>query len=140
MKFLLLLLLLILVIADEHVYNYKILRVIDGDTIVFEAPFLPDPLPKELSLRIYGVDTPEKGRRARCLSESTSGMKSSEFTKNLIEHSSKQELVFIHWDKFGGRVLGDVLLDGVSLRQSLLTQGYVRPYFGTKKDSWCLTP
>ncbi len=45
-------------------YDYKITRVIDGDTVAFEATFLPDPLKKELSIRVFGVDTPEKGHRA----------------------------------------------------------------------------
>ena len=41
------------------------------------------------------------------------------------------------WDKFGGRVLGDLLLDGQSLRQMLIANGYAREYFGEAKQSWC---
>jgi endonuclease YncB( thermonuclease family) len=33
---------------------------------VIAAPFLPAPLKPELAVRIYGVDTPEKGHRAQC--------------------------------------------------------------------------
>ena len=42
------------------VYDFDITRVIDGDTVAFAAPFLPEPLKQELSIRVYGVDTPEK--------------------------------------------------------------------------------
>lgn len=49
-------------------YDVEITRVKDGDTVAFRAPWLPDPLPKELALRVFGVDTPEKGHRAQCLS------------------------------------------------------------------------
>jgi endonuclease YncB( thermonuclease family) len=42
-------------------YDANIVRVSDGDTIVIAAPFLPQPLKPELAIRIYGVDTPEKG-------------------------------------------------------------------------------
>jgi endonuclease YncB( thermonuclease family) len=47
------------------VYDAQILRVSDGDTIVIAAPFLPQPLKPELAVRIYGVDTPEKGWRGQ---------------------------------------------------------------------------
>ena len=40
-------------------YDYKIVKVSDGDTVVFEAPFMPAPLKPQLSLRVLGVDTPE---------------------------------------------------------------------------------
>ena len=46
-------------------YDATILRVIDGDTVAFQASYLPDPLKKELSIRVFGVDTPEKGFRAK---------------------------------------------------------------------------
>jgi endonuclease YncB( thermonuclease family) len=41
------------------------------------------------------------------------------------------------WDKFGGRVLGDVLVDGKSLRVALIQNGYAREYYGLAKESWC---
>ena len=42
-------------------YDAQIVRVNDGDTVVIAAPFLPQPLKPELAVRIFGVDTPEKG-------------------------------------------------------------------------------
>ena len=47
-------------------YEAQILKVTDGDTIVIAAPYLPAPLKPQLAVRIYGVDTPEKGHRAQC--------------------------------------------------------------------------
>jgi endonuclease YncB( thermonuclease family) len=41
------------------------------------------------------------------------------------------------WDKFGGRVLGDIILNGKSLREMLIANGYARAYFGEAKQSWC---
>jgi len=41
-------------------YDAVITRVIDGDTVAFEAKWLPEPLKKELSIRVFGVDTPKK--------------------------------------------------------------------------------
>ena len=47
-------------------YEWDVLRVIDGDTVEIEAPYLPEPLAPKLSIRVYGVDTPEKGWRGQC--------------------------------------------------------------------------
>jgi endonuclease YncB( thermonuclease family) len=47
-------------------YDAQIIRVTDGDTVVIAAPFLPAPLKPELAVRVYGVDTPEKGFRGQC--------------------------------------------------------------------------
>lgn len=118
-------------------YDTKILRVIDGDTVAIEALYLPDPLKKELLVRIHGVDTPEKGFRAKCESEKVKGNQASAYTKSLINKSKDIKVTIIDWDKYGGRILGDIILDGVSLRQSLIAQGYAKEYYGAKKSSWC---
>jgi len=44
---------------------YEITRVIDGDTVEIAVDFLPKPLPPKLSIRVIGIDTPEKAPRAR---------------------------------------------------------------------------
>ena len=118
-------------------YDAVITRVIDGDTVAFQADFLPAPLKKELSIRVYGVDTPEKGFRAQCPSEAQRGEAATAFTKAQINAATKRQIVLMDWDKYGGRVLGDVLLDGKSLRQQLIANGYAREYFGEAKTSWC---
>lgn len=116
---------------------YKIIKVIDGDTIKFEANFLPDPLPKTLLLRIYGADTPEKDFRSHCDLENKLGQNATKFTEELVLNSKTHDIQIKEWDKFGGRVLGDLILDGKSLRELLISKGYARPYFGEKKQSWC---
>ena len=118
-------------------YDAVITRVIDGDTVAFQADFLPAPLKKELSIRVFGVDTPEKGFRAQCASEAQHGEAASAFTKQAVAASTQRQVVLIDWDKYGGRVLGDVLLDGKSLRQMLITKGFAREYYGEAKQSWC---
>jgi endonuclease YncB( thermonuclease family) len=145
MKKLLLSLLLImpcLVLAQPKqrpsvIYDAVIIRVIDGDTVAFQADFLPAPLKKELSIRVYGVDTPEKGFRAECPSEAARGEAASAFTKNAIATSTTRQIALIDWDKYGGRVLGDVILNGQSLRSMLIANGFAREYYGEAKQSWC---
>lgn len=118
-------------------YDFRVTRVIDGDTVGFEAKFLPDPLKKELSVRVYGVDTPEKGFRAKCDAENKRGLEATAFTKKMISSAKRTRVVVMDWDKYGGRVLGDILIDGISLRSMLISSGYARPYFGEAKQSWC---
>lgn len=137
MKILLLLLILLPLNSFAEIYNYKVLRVIDGDTIAIEAPYLPKPLKPELSLRIFGVDTPEKSFRAHCQSESNLSEDATKFVEDMIHKSAVVKVEIKEWDKYGGRVLGDLLLDGVSLRQILIKTGYAHIYYGDQKQSWC---
>lgn len=118
-------------------YDTKIIRVSDGDTIVIAAPYLPAPLKPQLAVRIFGVDTPEKGHRAQCDSERAMGEKASAWTKSLVKSGRQFQVVLYRWDKFGGRVLGDILVDGKSVRQGLIAAGLAREYYGDKKESWC---
>jgi len=118
-------------------YDVVLTRVIDGDTVAFQANWLPEPLKKELSIRVFGVDTPEKSFRAKCPSEAARGEAATAFTKQMINAATKRQIVMMDWDKYGGRVLGDVLLDGKSLRQQLIANGFAREYYGEAKTSWC---
>jgi endonuclease YncB( thermonuclease family) len=141
-KFLLLLLVLPLLAFAQKTpkgatYDAQILRVTDGDTVVIAAPFLPAPFKPELAIRVYGVDTPEKGHRAMCPSEAQRGEAASAFTKNAIAQGGKFQVTMYGWDKFGGRVLGDILINGQSLRAALIANGFAREYYGEAKQSWC---
>ncbi len=118
-------------------YDAQVIRVNDGDTVVIAAPFLPQPLKPELAVRVFGVDTPEKGFRAQCASEDQRGKMATEFTKNAVAKSIKRQVTLYGWDKFGGRVLGDMILDGQSLRAMLIANGFARKYYGEAKQSWC---
>lgn len=122
---------------ESKVYDFEITRIIDGDTVAFRADFLPAPLKQELSIRVYGVDTPEKGWRGQCDKEKKLGEAASKFTTDLIENAKTVQIAIMRWDKFGGRVLGDVIIDGKSLTKMLLENGYAREYYGDKKISWC---
>jgi endonuclease YncB( thermonuclease family) len=118
-------------------YDAKIIRVSDGDTIVIAAPFLPAPLKPELAVRIFGVDTPEKGHRAQCPQENERALVASKYTSQLIAQGGKIQVTLYAWDKFGGRVLGDIIVNGQSVRAGLIQNGLAREYYGDAKQSWC---
>ena len=129
-------LLLCSILCAQGPYDWKVTRVIDGDTVEVQADFLPCELGNKLHVRIWGIDTTENGFRAQSVHEQELGLKASEFTRNAIANAKETKINLIAWDKFGGRVLGDVVVDGQSLRQLLLDNHLAREYFGDKKKSW----
>lgn len=128
---------LLLLLATFTASAETILRVVDGDTVVVTAPWLPDPLKKEIAVRIDGVDTPEKHGRAQCEIEALGGERATVFTRFVIGNAKKIQVVFHSWDKYGGRLLGDIVLDGVSLHDLLIETNLARDYHGESKQSWC---
>tara|TARA_R110000868_G_scaffold17344_1_gene76357 strand:+ start:31983 stop:32396 length:414 start_codon:yes stop_codon:yes gene_type:complete len=121
--------------AAAESYHWKVKKVIDGDTIQVEAPFLPKEL--KLSVRVLGIDTPEKGWRAGCKKEAALGESATKLTTSLVVKSKDVSFDKIKWDKFGGRVLAEVTIDGVNLGDNLIKAGLAREYRGEKKTSWC---
>jgi micrococcal nuclease len=122
--------------AQSADYHWKVQEVVDGDTIKIYTPEgFPNELP--LSVRVRGVDTPEKGKRAKCEKESLLSRKATVLTKDLVANS--REIIFsdISWDKYGGRILAKVTIDGKDLSQELISANLARPYFGDKKKGWC---
>lgn len=124
--------------TQASVYDFPVTRVKDGDTVEFRADFLPAPLKPVLSLRVLGVDTPEKAPRAKCASEAERGARATAFTQQVLQNARTVHIELVSWDKFGGRVLGDVIIDGRHrLSQLLIDNQLARPYHGEAKTSWC---
>lgn len=123
--------------AAANPYDYKVLRVLDGDTVVVEAPWIPVELKQEISIRILGIDTPEKGGRAQCPKEAKLGEEATAFAKETIKPGQIVQVNLIQWDKFGGRVNGTIFVNGKDFAQMQIDKGFARPYQGEKKKSWC---
>jgi endonuclease YncB( thermonuclease family) len=125
--------------AKAEVYEWKVLRTVDGDTLEIANEFLPEEL--KLSVRAKGVDTPEKAPRAKCEKENALGQKATIYTKKAIENAQKnnQKITFteIKWDKYGGRIVAKVFINNIDLAQELIKNGLGRVYYGEKKKSWC---
>jgi endonuclease YncB( thermonuclease family) len=65
------------------------------------------------------------------------GELASQYTKQLVSSGQKFQVTLYAWDKFGGRVLGDIIVNGQSVRQGLIANGFAREYYGEAKQSWC---
>jgi endonuclease YncB( thermonuclease family) len=106
----------------------------DGDTCYVLAPSLPEPLQK-MSVRILGIDTPEI--RGECDAEKKLAYEGREFANKIFRAAEKIEFANLKWDKYGGRVLVDVYLDGKLYKDEIINAGLARPYDGGTKESWC---
>ena len=125
-------------LEQSNASGVKVLRVIDGDTVEVEADYLPPQLGKKLLIRIVGVDTPEKGFRAKCGRENILSLKAKSFTEEKIKNAKTIDIKIKSWDKYGGRVLGDVIIDGQLLSALLLNSKFAISYNGEKKTyDWC---
>lgn len=113
-----------------------ILEVVDGDTIRTEFDKLPPELSK-VSVRILGIDTPEKGSRAKCQTEAHLAIKAKQKLISLIGDAKMMLIKDAKWDKFGGRFDGVVLINGVNLAAAMVDSGLAKPYNGRRKESWC---
>lgn len=111
----------------------KIKSVTDGDTVKIEEIFHGLPL----SIRVLGIDTAEKGNKAKCVKEAKLGEKATAFTTKAIQDGKVITCDFIKWDKFGGRILANINIDGKDLATMLIDNGLAREYHGEKKGSWC---
>ncbi len=118
-------------------YVWPVTRVIDGDTVVVNARSDLPPELSRLAVRLHGVDTPEKGWRAKCAEEIKLGRKATAFTKTQISKAARIVVRDPAWGKYGGRVIADLVLDGKSLSDELIAAGHGRPYDGKRRKSWC---
>lgn len=114
-----------------------ILGGVDGDTIATRVDALPCPLCR-VSIRIRGIDTPEKGAKAKCVREAALAVEASLLTRSLIGTNKTMIVQNPKWDKYGGRIDGEVIIGGKDVGTALIEKGLARPYTGKgPKPDWC---
>ena len=114
-------------------YSCEVQRVVDGDTIdvVLDLGF---DIFHKCRVRLYGIDTPES--RTRDLDEKARGKMASAFLSDAINSGNKVVLQTRLKDSKGkyGRVLGEVIVDGENINQSMIDANLAVGYFGQSKD------
>lgn len=109
----------------------KLIRVSDGDTFVVDIKDYPDIVGKNISIRIYGIDTPEKldiRDQFRQLA-----LKAKVYSISKLTTAKTIELKNMKRDKYF-RILADVFVDGEDLGKLLIANGYAKAYFGGHKE------
>ena len=98
---------------------YKVVRVVDGDTIVINFNGTDE------KVRFIGVDTPESVH-SNSDKNTEEGTIASDFTKELLSDKSVSlEFDVSERDRYG-RLLAYVYLDGEMINKTLLNEGYAK--------------
>ena len=112
----------------------RVLRVIDGDTIVVRARiWLGQDI--DTQVRLDGVDAPEIN--GKCESERRLAIKARNFIVSMTA-GGVVVLRRIHYGKYAGRVVARVYSqDDKDFSKALLQAGLGRAYNGRRRASWC---
>ena len=115
-------------------YGCKVERVVDGDTVDVTLDLGFDILYKS-RVRLYGIDTPES--RTRNLDEKARGNLAKSFLEDAINNGKKVVIQTKLKDSRGkfGRVLGDIVVDGININQSMVDNFHAAAYFGQSKQA-----
>ena len=113
-------------------YSCTVKRVVDGDTVdvILDLGF---DIFHKCRVRLYGIDTPES--RTRNLDEKARGKMAGAFLKDAIEKGEKVIIQTKLKDSRGkfGRVLGNVIVDGININQTMIENFLAVAYFGQSK-------
>ena len=112
-------------------YNCKIVRVIDGDSIILDIDLGFGLWIHGESIRLFGVDCPEC--RSRDKEEKAAGLAAKDFVKRLLHDGGTYTLTTREKGKFG-RYLGTIYLtEETSINDALVKERLAVPYFGQSK-------
>jgi len=109
----------------------RLVSVYDGDTFRVDIDSFPPIIGNNMSIRIYGIDTPEiRGTRTKELAD-----RAKSVTRSMLKKAKVIELRDMRRGKYF-RIIADVWVDGKNLGQYLIDQGLAKPYFGGKRAKW----
>jgi len=117
-------------------YEYKctVDRIVDGDTIdvILDLGF---DIRFKSRVRLYGIDTPEC--RTRDLDEKARGKIAAGFVQSTIEEGKLIQIRTKLKDSRGkyGRVLGELIVDGININQLMIDKHYCVAYHGQNKEA-----
>lgn len=115
------------------VYNGKVIKVYDGDTITVAAklPYSSSPVYR-FHVRLAGIDTPEMKGHGEA--EKAIAIQSRDVLHSLI-YGKVITLKNLKSEKYG-RILADVYYKNIHVNQWLLDNHYAVKYDGGKKHKW----
>lgn len=126
-----------LTLPQQRYITVKFVRVYDGDTVAVILQRLPAPL-NRLRIRIQEIDTPEYGAKARCEAEAKAAETARAYLAEVLGTSKDLRVYRYRWDKYGGRILGDLRANGENVRDLMIRAGHAVPYSGSgPRQDWC---
>lgn len=109
----------------------RLVNVYDGDTFRVDIDSFPPIVGKNISIRVYGIDTPEiRGTRTIELAN-----RAKLKARSMLKGAKVIELRNMRRGKYF-RIIAEVWIDGKNLGQYLIDEGLAKPYFGGKRPKW----
>ena len=122
--------------ADEIYGNAVVERVVsvyDGDTFKADIQCWPAIIGKSISIRIYGIDTPEirgtRGQLKELAIEARETAKSKLLLADVIELRNMRRGKYF-------RIIAEVYVDGNRLADLLIESGLAKAYYGGTRPKW----
>ena len=116
------------VTVDKYHYAY------DGDTFYVDILAFPPLIGKDIPIRPRGFDTPEI--RGKCEKEKFLAYEARDFIELLMAEGKEIRLVDIDRGNFF-RLTADVLVDGESLAEIMISKGLAKSYDDPTRREWC---
>ena len=110
-------------------------RVHDGDTVARSTAHVWPGVSVFVSVRLRGIDTPELN--GDCPRERAAAVAARDALRALVENAERVEVRDPEHDRYAGRVVGTLLLDGEDAAALLLAAGHGVPYDGGRRPRWC---
>jgi micrococcal nuclease len=122
---------------QNEIIDARIVDIHDGDTVKVIVLF--GDVPFYISIRLLGVDAPEiRKSKDKLIEEYEAAVKVRDYMRSMFPRNIAK-VKFHDWDKYGGRILGDIFTsEGVNVSELLISEGWVRRYNGEKKKIWLL--
>lgn len=112
----------------------KVTSIYDGDTFRANIKDYPKIVGYRMGVRILGIDTPEM--KGKCKTEKELARKAKKLTVSLLRGAERIELKNVKRGKYF-RLLADVYVDGISVADELMKNGFAVKYDGGTKIDWC---
>lgn len=111
----------------------EIVSVYDGDTFKINMQCWPTIIGKNISIRIYGIDTPEiRGSEGVVKKLALDAKRVASF---YLLAADTVELRNMRRGKYF-RIIAEVYVDGENLGELLIKEGLAKPYYGGKRPIW----
>ncbi|EEH59291.1 uncharacterized protein MICPUCDRAFT_55188 [Micromonas pusilla CCMP1545] len=127
--------------------NITFISCYDGDTCFFTLPEVVEHVPElaplfgaRIAVRIYGIDCPELGGRAKCARERQLAIRARDVADSMLRSAISLQVTDARPDKFF-RVLGRLILNNsVELGKELVRGKLAVEYSGKARsgETWCM--
>lgn len=121
----------------EEVYGdvlvSRLVSVYDGDTIMVDLECYPSIIGRRISVRVFGIDTPEI--KSKNPTEREKALEARDVALTILSEAHQIILKNIRRGKYF-RLVADVYADGLNLADILLQRRLAQTYTGGTKKPW----